>query len=175
MLRNDIQQGISQFAEPFSVDQDFIQKVSDAIADEALSDPTGREILTLSREGEQIVHYHLFKAITAAAGVLGTAMNISMPITVPAALCAISALSSLHGLREKLPMACGRIVEALYVDDDKEMSKKTLLAKFEQCYDGPPEEMKTEFDNGLETLDRIRSIRVEQGKVRLVELIVVRL
>lgn len=175
MLKNDIKTGISQAAELFKLDKKVEEDISNAITNNALSDPAGREVLEVSRDDETIVYYDLSKAITSAAGVLGGVIAAApTPLNLAAALCAIGALGSLCGLQKKLPISSAKIVAALHANEGAEMDKETLLTNFEQAYEGPPEEMKFDFDRGLKALDQLDCIEIRHGKVHLSEFIILR-
>lgn len=175
MLHNDIKTGISQAAELFNLDKGVEEDILNAITDKALSYPEGLEVLEVNSDDETIVYYNLLKAITSAAGVLGGVIAAApTPLNIAAALCAVGALGSLSGLQKKLPISSARIVAALHANEGKEMDKETLLTKFEQVYEGPPEEMKFDFDRGLEALDQLDCIGIRHGKVRLIEFVILR-
>jgi hypothetical protein len=174
MLQDDVREGVSSVGKAGGFDRETIERISEAIITEALSAERGRDALALSSEGDYIVHYNLFKAITAAASVFGAALTISLPATLPPVLAAIGALGALSGLREPLPQSSAAIILLLHAEQSKSLSRETLVNRFGENYDGPREEMKHDFDKGFEALERLKSIRQDRGMVRLKEFVVLR-
>jgi hypothetical protein len=175
MLRDEIIRGVELVSGEAGLRSEEVDLVSDAIVSEAVSDATGRRALALNRRSGGLVFFDLFKAITAAAGVLGaTIAAVAGPITLPAVLSAVAALGSLQGLRQPLPRACAQVVALLLERRDRGMAREELLRRFKAVYDAPPGELETDLERALDGLMKVKSIRVERGTVRLVERIVIR-
>jgi hypothetical protein len=174
MLLDNVRQGVALSGKGAGLDQEGIDRIALAISKQALTYARSREVLALSDDGDEAVHYNLFKAITAASAALGAVVSMTVRLTVLPTLAAIGALGALQGLRESLPRASAQIASLLFAQDKKILSRQALLDSFKEQYVGPPEEMVRDFENGLKALDRVKSIRDESGTVRLLELIVLR-
>ena len=176
MLQDEVRQGITFVAEEARLRPEDIDRVSRAIASEALSDAAGRQALVLDRTSGSLVFYDLFKSVTATAGVLGSAVAaFTAPDTFPAVLSAVAALGSLQGLRKPLSRACAQVVSLLLERQDRKMTREEMRSAFEVVYTGPPDQLQTELERALAGLESIGSIRIEIDTVRLVERIVIRL
>jgi hypothetical protein len=134
--------------------------------------------LVLEASDGLLIQFDIPKAILAAASVLGATIPLATgplvisPLGIASVLSAISALGALKGLKTTLPRACAHLVMCLL--QEKKVGRDKLQEKFTSVYDGPKDQAEAEFERALEQLERVGSIHIKQGIVRLVEHVLVR-
>lgn len=174
MLSDEISKGVLHVSHKAGFPTEQAESVAVAISAQAITDPAGRQALALDRTTGGIIHFNLFKAVTAAAGVLGVAIGATTG-ALPAVLSALGALGSLQGLVDPLPRSSGLIVSLLMEGENRKLTRDELKDKFKKIYQGPPDESEADLKSGLESLDKSKCVKVEQGTIRLTEYIVIRL
>jgi hypothetical protein len=131
--------------------------------------------LTLDRASNELVQYHILKAIFAAAGVLGAAIPLTAgSMGIASILAGIGALGALQGLSQPLPRTCAMVVQCLLAKDSKQISDDSLRDAFLSVYDAPVQIAELELKQALERLEQVGSVKCKDGDVRLIERVIIR-
>lgn len=155
-------------------DEAALALVAAAIGEQALFDgPSGKQLLAIDEESNEVIQFDISKAVLAAAGVLGAALPLlTGPVGVACVLSAIGALGALQGLSRPLPGSCAVVLRCLL--PAKVMSREDLWSAVAAGSPGVQAVSDDEFDAALERLREVGSIRVKDDQVRLVERVLVR-
>lgn len=178
MIEDELNTSVQLALAECMVENSRSAEIASAIAGTAMFDSeSGRHILVIE-DSDRLIQFDIPKAIFAAAGVLGATIPLAAgpmiigPLGVASILSAISALGALKGLRSTLPRKCAYLVMCLL--QEKKMSRDKLQEKFTSVYDGSEGLTGGEFEQALEQLEQVGSIRVKRDEIRLVEHVLVR-
>jgi len=173
MIENELTDGVRSAMKSIVSDADS-SRIASAIANKAITDDeTGRQLLSLDRASNRLLRFDIPLAVTAAAGILGAGVSIlSGSVDVASVLAAIGALGALKGIKEPLPKTSAHLIVCLL--PKKVMSRNHLKGCFEKSEGAGNNLAEIDFEQALEKLEQLGSIRIKGDEVHLVERVLVR-